>query len=227
MQPTEQREPRRIPLPWLLTPFAATVVVAYIGDIVGPKLIVDHPLLQMILNPRNRYLLLASPRVDAVPFFIFGFIRLVLTDPIAFILGWQYGDAAIAWAERKMGDEGGMIRTVERWFGKAAPVVIFIAPSFYWCLLAGASRMKPRVFIALNVSGTISRLILFRVVGDALRDELENVLDWIQRYQWWLVGLSLVIVAIQVWRGGERGVLETPSEMAEDIEELEAGEEPA
>jgi membrane protein DedA with SNARE-associated domain len=211
----EERAARRIPLAWLLAPYAVTVVAAYIGDIIGPKLIGDHPLLQIVINPRNRWLLLAAPQIDAVPFFVVGFLRLVLTDPIAFVLGWQYGDTAIRWAERKMGDDSGMLRKVEGWFGKAAPLVIFIAPSFYWCVLAGASRMKPRLFIALNVSGTIARLVLFRVAGDAFREELEDVLEWVQRYQWWLVGLSLLAVAVQVFRKGD---IESPIEMAEEIE---------
>ena len=214
----EQREPRRIPLLWLLVPYVIVVAVGYVGDIVGPKLIVDHPLLQIFINPRNRWLLLAAPQVDAVPFFIVGFIRLVLTDPIAYLLGWQYGDAAIRWAEKKMGDDVGIIKTVERWFGKAAPLVILIAPSFYWCVLAGAARMKPRVFISLNVIGTIGRLILFRIAGDAFRDELEDVLEWVQRYQWWLIGVSLLVVALQTVVRGGGSALESPAELAADLE---------
>ena len=211
--------PTRIPLPWLLTPYIALVAVGYAADIIGPHLITTHPLLQMFLNPRNRYLLLASPHVDAAPFFIVGFVRLVLTDPIGFVIGWQYGDTAIAWAERRMGDTG-MIRNVERWFGKAAPVVIFIAPSFYWCVFAGASRMKVRLFIILNVSGTVARLVLFRLAGDAFRSQLESVLDWVQRYQLWLIAASVVIVALQLWRTGG-GELESPTEMAAELEEDE------
>jgi membrane protein DedA with SNARE-associated domain len=214
----EQREPRRIPLLWLLVPYVVVVAVGYVGDIVGPKLIVDHPLLQIFINPRNRWLLLAAPQVDAVPFFIVGFIRLVLTDPIAYVLGWQYGDAAIRWAEKKMGDDVGIIKTVERWFGKAAPLVILIAPSFYWCVLAGAARMKPRVFISLNVIGTIGRLILFRIAGDAFRDELEDVLEWVQRYQWWLIGVSLLVVGLQTVLRGGGSALESPAELAADLE---------
>lgn len=207
---------RRIPLPWLLGPYAVMVVLSYVGDVVGPSLIVEHPLWQIFLNPRNRWLLLASPQVDAVPFFVVGFVRLVLTDPIAYLLGWQYGDAALAWVEKKMGDENGFVRRVERWFGKVAPLVILIAPSFNWCVLAGATRMKVRLFVALNVVGTAGRLVLFRVAGDAFRDELEDVLGFVQRYQWWLVGLSFLVVAFQLRRRGD-GV-ETPEEMAAEIE---------
>ena len=214
----EERVERRVPLPLLLSIFVASTIVGFASDVAGPTLINHHPLLQMALNPRNRWLLLASPQIGAVPFFIIGFVRLVLTDPIGFVIGWQYGDAAIAWAERRMGDDGGVVRTVERWFGKAAPLVIFIAPSFYWCVLAGAARMRLRLFITLNIIGTIGRLILIRLAGDAFHDELEHVLDWIQRYQWWLVGLSLVMVALQVFRGRERGTLDTPTEMAAEIE---------
>jgi membrane protein DedA with SNARE-associated domain len=215
---TEAPAPRRLPLALLLTPYVALIVAGYVGDIFGPNLINSHPLLQMFLNPRNRYLLLASPNVDVVPFFVVGFFRLVLTDPIGFVIGWQYGDAAIAWAERQTGAESsGTIKTIQRWFNKAAHLVIFIAPSFFWCILAGAARMRVRVFVALNVTGTVARLVLFRVAGDAFRDELETVLEWIQRYQLPLIGLSAVLVLVQVWRSGGRD-LETPSELAAELE---------
>jgi membrane protein DedA with SNARE-associated domain len=215
---TEAPAPRRLPLALLLTPYVAFVIAAYVGDAFGPGLINSHPLLQMFINPRNRWLLLASPNVDAVPFFVVGFFRLVLTDPIGFVIGWQYGDAAIAWAEKHTGAESsGAIQTIQRWFNKAAPLVIFIAPSFFWCILAGATRMRVRVFVTLNVTGTIARLVLFRVAGEAFRDELETVLEWIQRYQFPLIGVSVALVLLQVWRSGGRD-LETPSELAAELE---------
>jgi membrane protein DedA with SNARE-associated domain len=214
----EQREERRVPLPLLLSIFVASMVVGFASDIAGPTLINHHPLLQIALNPRNRWLLLASPQIGAVPFYVVGFLRLVSTDPVGYVLGYQYGDAAVAWAERQMGDTEGVIKMIQRGFGRVAPLVILIAPSFYWCVLAGAARMRLRLFISLNIIGTIGRLVLFRIAGDAFRDELESVLDWIQRYQWWLVGLSLLVVALQIFRGRERGTLESPLEMAAEIE---------
>ena len=209
---------RQLPLTWLFAPYVALVVVGYVADIIGPHLITTHPLLQIILNPRNRYLVLGSPHIDAVSFFVVGFFRLVLTDPIGFIIGWQHGDKAVRWAERRLGDDVGVMRTIERWFGKIAPIVIFIAPSFLWCILAGAARMRVRTFIALNISGTIARLVLIRMAGDAFRDELDSVLEWVQRYQWWLIAASAILVAFQVWRGGGRD-LETPAEIAAELEE--------
>jgi membrane protein DedA with SNARE-associated domain len=218
----EEREARRIPLPWLLTPFLVMTALGYIGLGFGPKLITEHPLVQMFLNPSNRYFLLASPQVAALPFFAVGFVRLLLTDPIAYVLGRQYGEAAVSWAEKSMGDEGGVIRKIESWFGKAAPIVILIAPNFYLCVLAGSARMKPRVFIILNVIGTIGRLLLIRLAGRVFEDQLNAVLRWIQRYQWWLIGVSLLLVALQIVRAGGKKLLESPTEIAAEIEAEEA-----
>jgi membrane protein DedA with SNARE-associated domain len=220
----DEREPRRIPLPWLLSVFVASMVVGFVGDIAGPRLITSHPLLQIALNPRNRWLLLATPQIGAVPFYIVGFLRLVSTDPIGYVLGYQYGDRAVSWAEKQMGDTSGVIKMVQRGFGRVAPLVILIMPSFYWCVLAGAARMRVRTFVILNIIGTIGRLILFRLAGHAFRDQLQDVLSFVQRYQWWLVGVSFIVVAITVWRSGG---IDTPDELAEEIEHAGPAEEGA
>lgn len=222
---TEQR--RRVPLPLLLTPIVLMAVVGMIGDAAGPRLIVESPLLMMFLNPRNRWLVLASPQVDALEFFAVGFFRLVLTDPLFYVLGLQYGDAALRWAEKKLGPDGVMVRTVERWFGKAAPFIVLLAPSGYVCLLAGATGMKPRVFIPLNVAGTVGRLLLFRLAGEAFRDELLDVVGWIGDNQRWLILASVAFVLLQATRARRSGALESPTEMAEEIEAEEERSSPA
>lgn len=214
-------ERRRIPLPWLVTPIVVLVILGSAADILGPHLINSHPLLQMFLNPRNRYLLLASTRVGAIEFFALGFARLVLTDPIGFLLGRQYGDAALEWAGKKMGDSGRFVTTLQRWFGKAGPVIILIAPNLYMCLLAGASGMRLRTFLTMNIAGTVGRLILIRLAGDAFNRQLESALEFIQRNQWKLVGVSFAVVALQTVRSRRRGTLETPAEIEREIEDLE------
>jgi membrane protein DedA with SNARE-associated domain len=218
---SDETADKRIPLPWLVTPIVVLALVGWVADILGPKLIVEHPQLQMFLNPRNRYMILAAATVEAVPFFVIGFLRLVLTDPIGYVLGRQYGDAALQWAGEKMGDEGRFVRRVERIFGKAAPAVVLIAPNFYMCILSGASGMRARVFVTLNVVGTIGRLVLFRLAGHAFEDQLLAIVDWIGDNQKWLILLSAVVVGIQMARSRKRGTLETPSEIERDIEEIE------
>lgn len=196
-------------------------VLGSVADIVGPALITERPLLQIALNPRNRYLVLAAVQIAAVPFFVVAFVRLVLTDPLFYVLGRQYGDGALDWVERHTGGAG-TIPTLVRWFSKASHVILVIAPSGYVCLLAGATGMGPRVFATLNVVGTISRLLLIWFLAAALEDVLLDVISFVQRYQWWLVGASFLLVSLQSRRKAERGQIESPAAIEHEILEAEA-----
>lgn len=217
----DEQPRRRIPVAVLVTPIVVLSVAGMVGDAMGPRLINTHPLVQMFLNPRNRWLVLATANVSIVPFFIVGFTRLVLTDPIGYVLGRQHGEAALQWAEDKLGEEGGMIRRVERWFRRAAPLVILVMPNLYMCILAGATGMRAGVFFTLNVIGTLGRLTLIWMAGEAFESELESVLGVIRDYQWWLVGLSFVVVALQARKRKQQGVLESPQDIEDEIEALE------
>lgn len=196
-------QPSRRLLWILLTPVVILTAAGYVADAIGPALVVHHPLVQMFLNPRNRYLALASNQVGPVPFFVVGFLRLVLTDPIFYVLGLLYGDGALRWMETKMGDES--IVLLRRWFAKAAYPIVAIAPNQFVCMLAGATEMRPSIFISLNVGGTIARLILIRMTADIFSGPLDAVVRFLHRYQWWLTGISVVVVALQVISSRRRG----------------------
>lgn len=212
---------RPIPVPVLVAPIVAVTIMNFIGDAIGPGLITSNPALQIFLSPKNRYYILAAPQLDAVTFFSIGFVRLLLTDPLFFLLGYFHGDAALAWAETKLGESGAMVRTAERWFRKAAPLVILIAPTSYLNLLAGATGMKVKHYISLNLVGTAGRLALFWFAGAWFEDEVLSVLDLLKEYRWWLIGVSVVLVAYQVFRQWGTGLLASPSEIAEEFEDAE------
>jgi membrane protein DedA with SNARE-associated domain len=216
-----RRPYRRRTLILLVTPIVAMTVVGTLADLLAPAIIDKRPLLQIVLNPRNRYLVLAAPQVDPLPFFLVGFFRLTLTDPLGYLLGHFYGDAALRWIESKLGEdrETGLVAMIEKFFAKASYVIVVVAPNLYVCVLAGATGMRPRVFITLNVLGTISRLALIWWAGDVFEEQLDDVLDFIGDNRLWLFALSFVVVGIQVWRGRKRGSLETVGEIEEEIEQ--------
>ena len=195
-------------------------IVGFLADLLAPALIDRRPLLQMFLNPRNRYLVLAAPQVDPLPFFLVGFFRLTLTDPLGYLLGYLYGDAALRWIEGKLGEdrETGLVAIIERFFAKASYVIVVVAPNLYVCILAGATGMRPRVFITLNVLGTVGRLALIWWAGDVFEEELDHVLDFIADNRLWLLGLSAVVVGLQVWRARRSGALETVGEIEDEFE---------
>lgn len=198
---------RRIPLPFLLVPFAIAAGASVLADWIWPTLVNDHPLLLIGLSSKNRFLLLTAPQLGIVAFFVVGFLRLIITDPLTYLLGRHYGDSALSWIERKTSKAAvgqSLIRKAERQFGRAAPLFILIAPSALWCLLAGATRMKVWVFVSCNVVGTIGRLVLFWVAAEALREPLEDVLGGIESAQVPLLALTLGLGVAHTLRSRRR-----------------------
>ena len=54
----------------------------------------------------------------------------MLTDPLFYVLGRQYGDGALDWIENKTGNSG-MVPFIKKWFGRAGPAIVFFAPNAY------------------------------------------------------------------------------------------------
>ncbi len=156
----ERAPPSRRTLSLIVVPIVAIIVVGNIGNAIHPTLVNDHPLLLIAMEPRNRFLLLVAGQVDFVPFLVVAVLRRMASDPLFYLLGYLYGDAGVRWMERRMGDEVGFVKTLERWFVKAGPVLVFLFPGLFACVLAGATRMKPAVFLGLNVAGTVTVVTL-------------------------------------------------------------------
>lgn len=216
----EERRRRRKRLTLLLVPIVTFQIAGTVVNLAGPALIKDHPLVVIFFNPINRYLILAAPNVEAWEFFAVGFIRLVLTDPLFFMLGHWFGHGALDWIEEKTGNTG-MVPFIKKWFAKAGAAIVFLAPNAYVCVLAGASGMRIRLFVALNALGTLSRLVLIKLTGEAFEKPLNSVLDFVQRYRWQLVAFSVVTFAIQTAtnkRKGKGGDLEGVGKMADELE---------
>jgi membrane protein DedA with SNARE-associated domain len=213
--------PRRRPrLPFLLVPIAGLVVASNVGSALAPSLVNDHPLTLLALDARNRHLVLVANSVDAVPYFVVGAVRLMLADPLFYLLGFFYGEPALRWLDRRGGSIGRFLRAVERFFAKASYPLVFLAPNNYICLFAGASRMPPPVFLALNLAGTLVRLTLFRLLGEALERPIDAVLDFIGRNQLPLTAVTVTVVVVQVlWdRRRGSGELEALAELEDEIE---------
>ena len=53
--------------------------------------------------------------------------------------------------------------------------------------------MRPLVFFAVNISGTITRLILIVLIGEAFSDPIDWLLNFIQEYRWYLLAVTATI----------------------------------
>lgn len=190
-----RQPPGRHTLKWLVAPIVVLIICSNIANVMWPTLSEDHPLLLIALSSINRYLLLVSDQLDPVSYYAVGTARLVVSDPLFFLLGYWYGDRALEWVDRKSPTYGPMLRKFQDAFGKAAWPLVLLAPNNYICLFAGAAGMRVGLFFALNLVGTVGRLYLIRVTGDVLSSPIDGVQDFIGRYQWQLVAVSALFVA--------------------------------
>ncbi|MGH9027138.1 MAG: DedA family protein [Acidimicrobiia bacterium] len=212
---------------WIITALVVPMMVASIasrvGEAISPTLLVNSPLLLVFLAPALRFVVLAAPQVDFVPFFMVVVLRLLLTDPLFFIFGYRYGEAGIRWVERKSGAPGAL-SWIERWFRRAAYPLVALMPSSLICALSGASGLSVPVFIVLNVTGTVVRVALIWWLGDIFSDPLLEIVGWVARYQWWLTGATFILTfAWLMWVGRKgRAPIEAPGRVEEELEEFQA-----
>jgi membrane protein DedA with SNARE-associated domain len=175
------------------------VVLSIAGLAAGaltPVLLRDDPLLLLVLESRNRYLLLAGPRVDVVPFVVVGVLRRFASDPFFYLAGRWFGDRAVGWVERQLGG-GASVRRVEALFARVAGLLVFLFPGALVCALAGATGMRPRRFVALNLLGSFATVVVLRLVVDAAAGPLAAIIEFNDRNALWLT--ALFVVATAVW----------------------------
>jgi len=230
--PGARPRPPRWVLAAILTGVGVLLVASNVGNLFYATLVVRHPALLLTLNSTNRVLVGVTNRLDAVTYYGIGFVRLVVADPLFYLLGLFYGDAAIRWIERKMGEGAASIIWFEKAFNKARYPIVLIAPNNPVCLLAGATNMPVPVFLSLNAAGTIGRLYLARLFGKAFTAPISAVTGFLDRYRWPILAVSLALFALQslVKRrsGAPSGELGSLAELRREIDASEAssGERP-
>ena len=113
---TLQRDrPSRRTLVLLVGPIVVLWIVGTIANALTPWLLSHHPLALIWLEPRNRNLVAASPRVDTLPFVVAGVVRRVSSDPLFFIVGHLYGESGVDTLNGGANIVAIECRNVERW----------------------------------------------------------------------------------------------------------------
>jgi membrane protein DedA with SNARE-associated domain len=211
----------------VIGPLILLVIAGYIGDTVFFAYHDEHPLVFIGMNARNRNLVLASPYLDATSFYVVGVLRLLVSDPLFFLLGIWYGDAAVRWMERKSPTYGNLLRSAEGWFSKAAYPLIALAPNNFICLFAGAAGISVPVFLVLNITGTLVRLWLLRLFGDVFSRPVRGVSHFITAHRVPVLVISVCLLAFTIWnerrKGG--GEIETLTHLGDEISQGSASDE--
>ena len=95
------KRPSRRAVTLVTVPLVALVIASYVGDGLAPTLVDSHPAWLIALNARSRNLVLVTNYLDPWTYYGIGIVRLLISDPLFFLLGHWYGDAAVRWMERR------------------------------------------------------------------------------------------------------------------------------
>lgn len=183
--------------PWVLV--AAIVVfniIGKIGDAFGPAVVGTWPKSLLLLNASNTHCILTSTTVSFLPWITIGVARRLAEDPLYFYAAWKYRDSCLSMLREYSSDMADGLDKAQDMFKNNLYVAVVLNPGATVCSLAGASRMSPVAFIALNVGSTVCQLLVMKYICIWFPHRINEILGFIQKYMLWLlvlmVGITLV-----------------------------------
>lgn len=202
---TMTRRPAWAPL--TLAAFVALVICTNVAGATWAKWLESSPETLLLLSSRNRYLVLAlGADVSWAGYWVIGFIRIALAFVVCHLIGRAYADDALRWFVKYLGVTPEALGQFNRGFAKAEWVIIpFFAGSNLVAALSGVHRTPWHRLAVLLTVGIIGRLVLIWWLAQIFERELEDFVGWLQRYSWWAVGISVVLVVAVNARNYRRG----------------------
>lgn len=198
----------------VLTVTAVLFTAGTIGSNLGPAWVDERPALLLTLSSRNRNLFGSVPFIDPVPYAVIGFLRILAAGVALYLVGRWYGHRAITWFEGQVGELPAIYRWFQTGMDRAGWLLVVLMPgSNLVCLMAGHRRMAPRQFFPLLAIGIALKLVVLWAGGKAFEDQIRTFLDWIEDYQWWIVGGLFAISFLQSFRRAKRDIPEVLSEI--------------
>lgn len=188
--------PRWAPL--TLAAFVVLVIASNVAGAVWARWINTNPEGLLLLSSRNRYLALTLAAGVSVPFYVvIGFARIAAAFVVCHLIGRAYRTDAIGWFEKYLGMTPETIDTFNRGFNRAEWIVIpWFAGSNIVAVLSGLHRTPPLRLAVLLTVGIAGRLALMWWLARTFESQLVEFLEWLQRYQWWAVGISVAVVVL-------------------------------
>ncbi len=103
--------------------------------------------------------------------------------------------------DRETGGNTGYVGFLQKIFRRFSTLAVAVFPNMYMGIFAGVEEMPLRRYVPATVAGLAARLAFYWWAGNQFSDQLEDVLDLIQRFQWpLLIGLVVLAMAQGAWR---------------------------
>ena len=193
--------------PLMLAAFVGLVVCSNAASAVWARWVETNPEGLLMLSSRNRYLALTlAAGIPLGSYVVIATLRLSAAFAVCHLIGRAYRGQALNWFTRYLGVAPESLEAFQRGFERAQWVLIpFFAGSNIVAVLSGVHRTPPVKLAALLAIGIAGRLALMWWLARTFEEQLVDFLGWLQRYQWWAVGISVLLVVLVNMRNFRRG----------------------
>lgn len=180
-------------------PVAVVTISGFIGTAFMPYLLAKAPLALVALSPIFRHLVLVSRTVDAVPLFAVAVPRHFAPDIFVYLLGREFGKAALEWVEANSPASGKFVRLLERLFAKGGVLVLLASPDLIVSTLAGVARLPFALFVIANIAGTIGMVVVARYFGDVFDGPIRAIMAFFQAHLALVTAVSVLFFVALNW----------------------------
>jgi membrane protein DedA with SNARE-associated domain len=183
------------------------------GSNIAPAWIKVRPEVVLALSARNRNLLASVPFVNPLAYAIIGFARVVFVGIVLYLVGRWFGSKALGWMEGQLGELPAIYRWARTGMDRAGWLLVVLMPgSNLVCLMAGHRKMNLRLFSAMLAIGAAGKLVVLWIGGRIFDHQIRSFLDFIDGYQWWIVGGLFLLTFLQA---GNRARKQAPKVLHE------------
>lgn len=202
-------EPHRPPswAPIALVAFVGLVICTNVANAVWSRWIDDQPEALLALSSRQRYLILSvAGGISPAAYVLIGALRIALAFVVCHLLGRAYREQALTWLVRMAGLTPQALATYQRHFDRLEiGLVPFFAGSNIVAVLTGVHRTRPGRLALLLAVGIAGRLALMWWLAKVFEEQLLDFFDFVERYQWPVLIVSVLLVVLSVSRNMRTG----------------------
>lgn len=186
----------------LLIAAGVLTLATSLGVAFAPALVTHAPLVLIAVSPLYRHMVLIAPRVDFLPFVLIALVARMLGSLLGYVYGAGYGEQSIVWMQQRSPRLGRLLRVLEGWFRRAAPLLLFAWPGPLFCALAGAGGMSRWLFLVLATLGQLLQVLIAYRLGEELAPWLAPVLAFFRDYT--LSTTLVCVLAVLLYHGFRR-----------------------
>lgn len=184
----------------LLATAAAIGVANWVGIALAPSLLSEWPLVLVALSPIPRHVVLAATIAPPLGLTLVGAARRMATSLLGFYIARFYGLNGVSAVKARYPKLAPALEWLESAFRHAGPLLLFVAPGPLVSALAGATRMRPSLFVPTAALAHAFWMVVTYRVGSALSGWIAPIMRFIDAHKLELTLACVLLVLLYTWR---------------------------